>query len=722
VTQERRAIGTERLSTLFRAQHVAVVGASDKSYFSQIAVENMDRFGQTDRIHLVNPRSPVAHGRATVATLAEIEAPIDLVFTMVPQAGTPAVLTAAAQLGIRNAVVMSSGYAEAGAAGRAAQDELIRVADDLDMVLLGPNMLGFANFVDRVAVTPIPNLPTGCGHVALLSQSGASSSAMLEFANTVGVDLSYLVTLGNEAMVTAGDVLDFLVEDEQTRVIAIFMETIRNPRVFARAARRAFAAGKAVVVLKAGRSELAARTAAAHTGAFVGDEATVDAVLRDLGVIRVDTIEDMLITAGAVAELGRLERPGVGVVSISGGACDIIADLAADIGLELPALDDSTAAALREVMPAYGTVQNPLDVTGAAVIDPTLTTSCLVSIGTDPSIGVVLAVNKLPWQAHEQPFSGQVFVDSIGKGDAGSDVPVVFVNQVMQPITDVTRASMADGGVRYAICGLGHAVTAMGHLAWWSAQSVAAPDRALVDAMDVVVPSPRERRGVWSEFRARELLRAAGVPVVPADLVRTADEAAAAAARIAAPVAIKLVSPQVLHKSDIGGVRLGVNGEKDVRAAFEAVTAAAARVPGAAVEGALVAPMRSGGIELLVGVVRDPQWGPMLAIALGGVFTEVLHDGALAPLPVTSARIRDLVASLRGAAVLDGVRGGPPADLDAVVAAIARIAELAYALGGDLESLEVNPLRVDGSVVEALDAVLTWRDPVAVGITATEQH
>jgi len=705
VTGAQSAPRVEQLGRLFRPRRIAIVGATDKSYFSQLVVDNLDHFGFGDRLHLVNPRNPSAHGRPTVASLADIDEQIDLAFTMVPQAATLDVLDEAAAVGIHDAVVMSSGYAEAGAAGVEAQRQLIAHAEQLDMLVLGPNMLGFANFVDRVAVTPIPNLPTGCGHVALLSQSGASSSAMLEFANTAGVELSYLVTLGNEAMVTAGHTLDFLVDDEQTRVVAIFMETIRDPAVFRHAAGRALAAGKPVVVLKAGRSELAARTAAAHTGAFVGDDATVDAILRDLGVVRVDTIEDMLITAGAAAHLGRLSRPGIGVVSISGGACDIIADLAEDVGMSLPELGTPAQAALAEVMPAYGTVQNPLDVTGAAVIDPPLATACIEAMGADPSIGAILAVNKLPWQPHEQPFSGQLFVDAIGK--AASPVPVVFVNQVMQPITDVTRASMELGGIAYAICGLGHAVSALQHVAWWSEQRYAEPPAPV----QIPVPAPSQRRGVWSEHRARELLEAAGVPVIPAILARTADDAVTAADRIGGPVAIKLVSPQILHKSDIGGVRLGVTGTDAVRAAFEAVTAAARQVPDATVEGALVTQMRTGGIELLAGVVRDPHWGPMLAVALGGVFAEVLHDAALASLPVSPDRVRTLVTSLRGAAVLDGVRGGAPADLDAVCAAVLRLADLAVALGDDLESLEVNPLRVDGSLVEALDAVVTWREP-----------
>src|SRR6516162_8269015 len=343
---------------------------------------------------------------------------------MVPQAGLLEALDDAAAAGIRNACVLSSGYAEAGEAGRAAQAELARHAAGLGMVLLGPNHLGFANLTDGVPVCSVPGLPRAAGPVALLSQSGASSSAMVDFARMVNVGLSCLVTLGNEAMITAGHVLDFLVDDPATRAVAIFMETVRDPEVFRRAARRAAEAGKAVVILKAGSSALSARTAAAHTGALVGDDRVIDAVFADLGVIRVDSIEDMLITAGAAAALGRLERPGIGIVSISGGACDIVADRAEDLGAELPELAEATRQTLAGIMPDYGTVQNPLDVTGAAVIDPTIFTRAIQVMSADPSIGVVGVINALPWTDPGRPYHGQMFVDAIGTGIRSARCPV----------------------------------------------------------------------------------------------------------------------------------------------------------------------------------------------------------------------------------------------------------------------------------------------------------
>jgi acyl-CoA synthetase (NDP forming) len=700
----------DRLTSLFRPRSVALVGASDKSTFSLIAYRNLVDFGFADRTYLVNRRGAETHGQPTVTSCAQIGAPVDVAYLMVPQAGTLDALADAAAAGITNAVVLSSGYGEAGEAGRAAEAELAARAESLGMVLLGPNHLGFANLTEGVPVCSIPGLPREPGPVALLSQSGASSAAMLDFAAMAGVGLSYLVTLGNEAMITAGHVLDFLVDDPGTRAVAVFMETVRDPAVFRRAARRAAAAGKAIVVLKAGSSALSARTAAAHTGALVGDDKVIDAVFADLGVIRVDSIEDMLITAGAAAALGRLDRPGIGIVSISGGACDIVADRAEDLGAELPELAAGTREALAAVMPDYGTVQNPLDVTGAAVIDPSLFTKSIAAMSRDPSVGVVGIVNSLPWVDDGRPYIGQMFVDAIGAGMRAAACPTAYVNQVMQPISAVTRASMERGGVPYAIPGLRQAVVALRNVAWWSQASRAVTDgTAGPAAVAEAAGALGERRGHWSEEAARRLLAAAGIPVVPAQLAASAGEAAKAAAGFGVPVSVKVVSPQVTHKTDIGAVRLDVPPDgAAVAAAYAAVTGAAAAVAGAVVEGVLVSPMRRGGAELLVGVVADPLWGPMLAVALGGLFVEVLKDSALAPLPVSAEQARKMLDSLRGRAVLDGVRGAPPADLDALAAVIAAAGDLALALGDDLESLEINPLRVDGTTIEALDAVVTW--------------
>ncbi|GAA1912739.1 hypothetical protein GCM10009837_41740 [Streptomyces durmitorensis] len=455
---------------------------------------------------------------------------------------------------------------------------------------------------------------------------------------------------------------------------------------------------------------MAARTAAAHTGALVGDDKVIDAVFRQCGVIRVDSIEDMLITAGLAARTGPLSVPGVGVVSISGGACDILADRAAEAGMSLPTLHADTEKALAAVMPPYGTVQNPLDVTGAAIVDPSLFTKTVRAMADDPDIGIVAVVNALPAYG-DGPWEGQSYIDATGAGAAQASTPAVLVSQIVQPLTDYSRGILEPAGLSYVLPGLKQAVTVLTGLAHWSRTHHRLGSGASSRTQGAVpaLPPAADRRGAWSEDAARRLLRDAGIPVVPSVLATSAGQAAEAAESFGGPVALKIVSPGILHKSDIGGVRLGVSGTDAVREAYEAVRASASRVPDAVVEGVLVSPMRSGGTELLVGVVRDPQWGPMLAVGLGGVFVEVLKDSALAPLPLAPGQATEMLLSLRGAALLQGARGTTAADLDTAGEVITAIADLAIALGGDLESLEVNPLRVDGSTVEALDALVTWR-------------
>lgn len=687
---------------LLEARSFALVGASEKSTFSALLYRNLCAGGHQEATFLVNPRSAQVHGRDTYPSCVAIGRPVDLVYAMVPAERVPDALRDAAAAGIGGAVILSSGYAEAGAAGTARQAELVALATELDIALLGPNVLGFVNVGNGVAAMALSDPPTTPGDVALISQSGASCGAMKDFAALANVGLSHVITVGNEAMISVGHLVDHLVDDNRVRAIAIFMEGFKHPDVFAAAARKALAAGKAIVVLKAGRSELAARAAASHTGALVGDDRVVQAVLDRLGVIRVDQIEDMLVTAGIAARTGPLHRPGIGVVSISGGACDIVADLAEQAGAELPDLAPETVAALAERLPEFGHAHNPLDITGAAIIDPHLWTDSLTAVAGDPAVGAVLAINSLPWQEDGKPFYGQKYVDAIGAASAAVDRPVLYVTQVTQPIGPQARAVLETAGVTHVIPGLRLAIDGIARIARWSARRGELL-RPIADASPADV-DPRP----FSEVDARELLTAAGVPVVPAVHAHTADEAVAAAHALGGSVAMKIVSADLAHKSDVGGVVLGVTSD-DAGPAFERIMESCRSAAADAVlDGVLVSPMRPPATELLVGVTRDPQWGLMLAVALGGILVEVLDDVALTPLPVDEATARDLLQRLRGAAILDGVRGGTPADIDRLAEVIAAIGVLAQSLGERLESLEVNPLRVAGSEIEALDALVTW--------------
>ncbi len=689
----------EQLDILFAPESVALIGASDKSIFSWLAFGVMQRFGSVDRTYLINPNKSRVHGATTYRSCADVPGGFDCAYVMVPQKLVPQAVDDAAAAGARTAVVVSSGYAEVGDAGAAAQHALVEQCRRHGMILLGPNQLGFANLGAGIAVCALAGLSPAPGRLALISQSGALASMFTQFAASHGIKFSYVVTTGNEAMVSAEDVLDYVLVDPQTTAVAMFAETIRKPELFLQAAREAARLGKAIVMLKAGTSELSARTAAAHTGALVGNDAVIDAVLRQEGVIRVEHMEELLITGHLAANTGPWARPGVAVAASSGGACDIIADRAKELGLPIARLDPVTQDALRGVISAFGHVQNPLDVTGAAVMDPALLGKVTAILATDPQVGFVAVVGGI-----------DNFLPGVGKALAEAPVPGAFTAIVSRDLSGSTAEAVAAADLVY-LPSTRDAVNAMAKLSHWSTRLRQLQGRATEHHPTTASLVPDVQPGTaMSEYEVRQLLQHAGVPVAPAVLARTAADAVAIAQDFGGPVALKIVSATIEHKSDIGGVVLGVSGAEEVAAAFHKVfTCANSLDPAPQVDGVLVSPMRSGGIELLVGVAHDPDWGLVLAVGLGGIFVEILDDTALLRLPAARDDIRRSLESLRGAVILHGARGRPPADLDRVTDAITAIADLALALGHDLTALEVNPLYVNGSEVEALDGLVNWR-------------
>lgn len=693
------------LELLFNPRSIALIGASDKSTFAKLIVGNLRDAGLGDRVFLVNPRSAEVLGQRAYPSCDEIGQPIDLAYLMVPADAIPEAIRSAHAAGAHAAVILSSGFAEAGDEGKSRQAELVQLADELDIAILGPNVLGFINVVDAIPAMALSDPPKRPGSVALISQSGASCGAMKDFAEMSAIDLSHIVTVGNEAVLSIADIAGYLVEDDRVRALAIFMESIKDPAEFARVARRAAERGKPIVVLKAGRSELAARSAASHTGALVGDDAVVDAVLQELAVIRVDTIEDMLVTAGLGAVTGVLPEGGLAVASISGGACDIVADLADQAGLSLPELAAETVERLTAALPTFGHAQNPLDVTGAALGQPGLWWESITALGADPAVAAVAVVNSLPWREDGRVFYGQTYVDEIGSALSSLAKPGVYVTQVMQPIGVQTREILHTARVGHTIAGLRGAVHAFAALSRWSESLRSAPVSApAAQAPSLAAP---EKGGALSEAQSRELLSANGVPFVPVVVASTPGEAGRAPEHWGGGLsAVKIVSADILHKSDIGGVRLNVAAADVAEVAADILRTCARNAPSAKLDGVLVSPMRSSETELIVGVTRDSDWGLILAVGLGGVFVEALNDVVLARVPVSEERAETMLRSLRGSALLEGARGRQPADIRAVARVIAAISQAAQGLGDRLEALEVNPLRVAGSEIEALDALV----------------
>ncbi|MFF1360958.1 acetate--CoA ligase family protein [Streptomyces sp. NPDC058297] len=700
-------IRTEAMQALFAPGSIALVGATDKSGWSLSTFDNLRNNGFNGPVHLVNPRTEVVHGQRAHRSLTDIGEPVDMAYVMVPTPAVLPVLREGAGLGIRSYVVLTAGFGETGPEGRRLEEEILAFARENRLTVLGPNGNGYINATAGTTPygLPIPPPLIG-GPVGVVLQSGALASSILSFAQARNVGLSLLTSMGNETMISVTDVIDYLVDDPATKVIALFLESVRHPDEFARAARRAAQAGKPIVALKIGSSTLASHTAQAHTGALVGDDAVVDAAFRKLGVVRVRSLEDLIITAGLLAQTGPVQGQRIGVVTPSGGACEVIADRAEQEGLELPPFAPETVARLKEILPDFATVQNPLDVTGYVVVDRTLLSRALEVVADDPGVDAVMLLSDLPRLPPADLNLTLEHFAATAQRIRDAQRPVIVASNVLTDITEVGRHVQRETGFPYVVGGIEHAMTAIGAAVRWSR---ALPETTRAASAEAGGPPVvrGETTGLWAEHHASRLLRDNGVPVVPSSQAATEDEAVAAAAGFGYPVVLKAVADGLGHKSDIGGVRLGLDGPDAVRRAHREVCAAL-RERGLTCIGTLVQPQRSGGVELLVGVLRDPAWGLAMAVGLGGVWVEVLRDSALRLLPADASDIRRALGELRGARLLEGARGTEPADLDKVAEVIARIGALADGLGPHLESLEVNPLLVRGSEVEALDALVTW--------------
>jgi acyl-CoA synthetase (NDP forming) len=705
------------VGALVRPSSIALVGATDKSGWSVNTHANLRGHGFAGPVYLVNRRGGTVHGERAYPSLSAIGAPVDLAYVMVPAPAVLGVLREGAALGIRGYVVLTAGFGETGPEGRRMEEEITRFAAARGLTILGPNGNGFVNAA--AGITPfglaVPP-PLLAGPVGVVLQSGGLASSVLTLAQARNVGLSLLTAVGNEAMISVTDVMSYLVDDPETKVIALFLESVRHPEEFASVCLRAARAGKPVVALKVGASARAASTARAHTGALTGDDRVTDAAFRRLGVIRVRSLEDLVITAGLLAETSRIGGRRIGVVTPSGGASEIIADRAELEGLELPSFHSETVRRLKEFLPEFAAPQNPLDVTGYILIDSGLLARALGVVARDPGIDAVLLLTDPPRAepADPTPIIDRARATALAIREA--PLPVMAVSNALTDVTEFGRQVLSEAGFPYVAGGIEHGMTAVGNAVRWSeaAESLGGASRLGVAADGGGAGGAGGARisgrpgEVWAEHRAARLLAGCGIPVVPAELAAGEDDAVAAAGRFGYPVVLKAAADGLGHKSDIGGVRLGLDGPEAVRQAHREVTAAL-RARGLAADGTLIQPQRDGGTELLVGVVRDPSWGLVMAVGLGGVWVEALGDTALRLLPVTPEQARDALAELRGSALLDGARGGAKADMGRLAEVIARIGDAALALGPRLAALEVNPLLVRGGDIEALDALITWQ-------------
>ena len=695
------------LGALFNPRSVALVGATDNSQWSVYTHANLRRYSPAVTVHVVHPRHETVHGQPAHRSMSAIGEGVDLAYVMVPTRSVLEVVNEAADNGTRNFVILTAGFAEAGPEGAALAEQLETVSRERGLTLLGPNGNGFVNVSGGVAAYGLPIAPPlVAGPVGIVLQSGGLAAAVLGGAQARGVGLSLMVSTGNEALVSATDIMRYLVEDEETRVVAAFLESVRQPDDFREMAEMAMLAGKPVVALKVGRSEQGARTALAHTGALAGDDRIVDAAFRQLGVIRVDSLEEMLATAGYLGYHPGVRGRRIAAVTPSGGACDLLADRAAAEGLELPDFPEATLEALTEFLPPFSNPRNPLDVTGYVVVDPKLSFEALRIVAREAAgnYDMILYYTSFPRVAPKDLKPIEDRLEALAEERAAIPVPVLMQTSIVSDLPTYAQEMFASRGM-YLLNGIELGTRAIGHGARWHEQRERRLGRPAPRLTRPAEP-PEGATGVWSEHRARALLQSSGVQVSPSALATTAAEAADIAGYFGCPVAMKIASDHITHKSEVGGVRLNVD-PADAGAVFDDMLGSMGnRHP---VDGVLVGPMRAGGIELLVGVTTDPGWGKVLSVGLGGVWVEALGDVSMRLLPVDEQDVGEMLDELKGASLLRGARGTRAADIPKLRRSIASIARVAETLGPAIDTLEVNPLRVDGGDIEVLDALAVWK-------------
>ena len=667
----------------------------------------------------MNPRGVPVHGQPSYARVADLPGPVDLAFVMVPTSAVLSVLAEVADAGIPSAVLLTSGFAEVGEDGAELERQVVDLARRRGLTILGPNGNGYINAAAGITPYGLPiDKPLLRGPVGVVLQSGALASSVLTFAQSRNVGVSLLVSMGNESMVSMTDVMRYLIDDDATRVIALFIESVRRPAEFLALAREALAKGKPVVAVKVGRSQAGARVARAHTGSLVGDDAVVEAVFRQNGV---DPGRQpggpRSSPPGCWRRPGRCPAAGSGSSPRPAGRVRSSPTGPRTRASRSPSSPRGPWSGCGGVVPDFAPVHNPVDVTGYILINRDLMRNALAAVQDDPGLDALVLVSDLPRSAPPDPAPVVEMFRQSSEVLRHTAKPVIVMGNTLTDITPFGRDVAGETGYPGVLGGIHHGMTALGHAVRWSQAYRAAKHRAAVEQAAAPQPGqrpelalPEDPGASWSEHRAARFLAAHGIPVVPGVLVTSPEQAADAAAATGFPVVVKLAADGIEHKSDIGGVKVGLTSAEQVRAAYADVTAAG-RAAGAAGHGALVQPQRTGGTELLVGVVTDPAWGQVLAVGLGGVWVEILADTALIVLPAGRDQVLQALKSLRGARLLDGPRGTEKADLDAVADTITAVAELAQRLGRRLEALEINPLLVRGSQVEALDALITWRQP-----------
>jgi acetate---CoA ligase (ADP-forming) len=694
-----QSISPGGLDALFAPTSIAVIGASgDQRRFGGRPIQYLIEAGFTGPIYPVNPTRTEIQGLPAFADVASVPGPVDCAILAVSAEATEAALVACADKGARAAIIFGAGFSEVGAEGREMQDRVLALGRARGVRLLGPNCMGAFNARARFYGTFASALEVGVpapGRIGVASQSGGYGGYLLKHLLMRGLGLSQWVTTGNEADVDVGEALAWMAAQAETEILLGYVEGVRSGASLIAALELARELGKPVVMMKVGRTEEGRRAAASHTASLTGEDEVYGAVFEKYGVFRPRTTEEMLDVCAALSQGKALKGPRVGVISISGGVGVQIADYVSDAGLAMGRLPEPAQQALRALVPACSP-NNPIDMTGLVttnhdIMEKTLDVT-LASGAFDATIIFLGIAGAAPSMAG--PLQQAIANACARHPDQLVAVAVTAEPEMVRGYADRDLLTCEDPSRAVAT------LAALDHF------------RRLGDrpppAAAVVGEAPLLDRAL-NEAETKALLAAIGIAAPREALAATPETAAAQAAAIGFPVALKIVSPDIAHKTEHGGVRLRLGSAAEVEAAAREMRAAvAARAPGARLDGFLVSEMIEGGVETILGVHRDPAFGPIVTFGLGGVLVELFKDVACALAPVGLDEARAMIGRIRTAPLLTGYRGGPRHDVEALAAAISALSAFAAGQGERLRSLEINPLvvRPGSGGVLALDAAI----------------
>lgn len=697
------------LEALFKPRSIAIFGASDDvTKIGGRPLQFLQKYGYRGAIYPVNRKGGTVQSLPAYASVADLPSVPDLaVMAVPPDAVLDAVKDCAAR-GVRAAVILSSGFSEMGEEGSRLQAAIGAVAKASGMRVVGPNCLGAIGVADKSIATfsvALESAFPAAGPVGIVSQSGNLGSYTMRLATERGIGISRLLTTGNECDVDIADGIASLASDPATSVILCCMETCRDAAKLVRALAMAREAGKPVVVLKVGVSSAGSEAAASHTGALAGSDAVFDVVLRNAGALRVPSIEQLLEVGHAVSVVGASRAPKsnrVALVTASGGFGVLMADAASAQGLELPKLSAATQQRIVAALP-YASPGNPVDMTAQVSSRPELLVQVLSAVAEDASCDAVLLQSAYAFQ---MPRLRDVYMAALEQVRRAHPSRLILLcckaprdtmaqlNEMGFPTVETIDAACA---TLAALVRLG----ARNEQAEHGEQSEAAIASPSLEALPPTAFA--------NEASAKAVLAQAGIPVLKEVTAANWDEALAAARDIGFPLVLKIVSPDIAHKTEVGGVVVGVRSEAQLREEHDAMLARVAqKAPRARITGVLVAQMAQGGTELILGTTKDPVFGPVVMVGLGGIFAEVLRDVALQVAPVSEAQALQMLRSLKAFALLDGARGRPRADVAAAARAVAALSRFAARHANTVCEIDINPLVVldHGQGAFALDALL----------------